>query len=360
MQIPDGPTGLTCEWLTAALRTGGAIAQAQVKGRSIQALNQGLYSQIVRVRLFYDREETGAPASLIAKFSSDRPALRVRAIGAYQKEIHFYQELAPQSDLPTPTCIYADIDPASGRHVLLLEDLAPAQSGSRVAGCTPDRAALAVTELAAFHATWWEHPNLQALDWLPDPDFGLEPEARRAEYNRWWEHFLRRIDRPLPKPILEIGKRLGAQRAQIEHHLFNASPRTLLHGDFHLDNLFFAGPDGGAPFGVVDWQMLRRGRGVRDAAYFLSESLLPKDRRNVEMDLLHTYHRRLVAGGVSGYPFSECLRDYRLSLLQRFRALVSTIAVMPFREADRRMHVEVLLPRNVAALLDHDARQLLE
>lgn len=93
MHIPDGPAGLTCEWLTAALRTGEVIAQAQVKGRSLHSLNQGLYSRIVRVHLFYDREEAGAPASLIAKFSSDRPALRVRAIEAYQRE-------APKMHLP--------------------------------------------------------------------------------------------------------------------------------------------------------------------------------------------------------------------------------------------------------------------
>ena len=67
------------------------------------------------------------------------------------------------------------------------------------------------------------------------------------------------------------------------------------------------------------------------------------------------HHRRLVEGGVSGYTLDDCLRDYRLSLLQRFRALVSTIAVMPFTPAERQMHVDVLLPRNIAAILDMDA-----
>ncbi|RME63277.1 MAG: hypothetical protein D6790_04950, partial [Caldilineae bacterium] len=55
----------------------------------------------------------------------------------------------------------------------------------------------------------------------------------------------------------------------------------------------------------------------------------------------------------AGYTFQACLRDYRLSLLQRFRALVSTIAAMPFTAEERQMHVDTLLPRNVAALVDH-------
>ena len=110
---------------------------------------------------------------------------------------------------------------------------------------------------------------------------------------------------------------------------------------------------------LLDWQMLRRGRAVRDVAYFLSENLLPTERRAIEGELLTDYHRLLVEGGVSGYTLDDCLRDYRLALLQRFRALVSTIAVMPFTPAERQMHVDVLLPRNIAAILDNDAGALL-
>ncbi|RLT38997.1 MAG: DUF1679 domain-containing protein, partial [Chloroflexi bacterium] len=192
--------------------------------------------------------------------------------------------------------------------------------------------------------------------WLPDPDFGQNPERRQAEYDGWWPRFLQNIgDTPLPDPIREMGERFGPQRARIEQHLFNAPPRTLLHGDFHLGNLVFATAEGGAPFAVLDWQMLRRGRAVRDVAYFLSENLLPADRQAIEMELLADYHRLLVEAGVCGYTFRDCLADYRLSLLQRFRALVSTIAVMPFSASERQMHVDVLLPRNIAAILDWDA-----
>jgi hypothetical protein len=45
--------------------------------------------------------------------------------------------------------------------------------------------------------------------------------------------------------------------------------------------------------------------------------------------------------------------------LQRFTALISTIGAMPFSEEQRRFHVDILLPRNSAALLDHNAGELL-
>lgn len=86
--------------------------------------------------------------------------------------------------------------------------------------------------------------------------------------------------------------------------------------------------------------MLRRGRGVRDVAYFLSENLLPDVHRRIEGPLLKEYHRGLVEGGVSGYTVEDRLTDYQLALPQRFRALVSTVAVMP---------------RNIIAILDNSA-----
>lgn len=362
LSIPTSPADLTPDWLTAALTAGNAIEKSAVTAFTVETPggDGGLYGQTVRVRLVYNQPEVGAPRALFAKFSAATPAMRARAISAYAKEVRFYQELALRSGLTVPACYYAAIDPASHLHVLLLEDMAPAVSGSRRAGCTPDQATLVVRHIAAFHAAWWEHPALSALDWLPDPDFGSDPAASQSQYESWWPRFLENLgDVPLPDPIREMGEVFGPHRAAIERHLFNAPPRTLLHGDFHLGNLVFASAAGGVPFAVLDWQMVRRGRAAQDVAYFLSENLLPAVRRKIERGLLADYHRWLVEGGVSGYTFDDCLRDYRLSLLQRFRALVSTIAVMPFTAAERQMHVDVLLPRNISAILDNDAAAVL-
>ncbi|MGE4607737.1 MAG: hypothetical protein AAEJ52_13425, partial [Myxococcota bacterium] len=107
------------------------------------------------------------------------------------------------------------------------------------------------------------------------------------------------------------------------------------------------------------WQLPRRGRGVFDVAFFLCQSLDTPMRRSVEMDLMQIYHRTLEADGVAGYSFEQCQYDYRLALLGRFGALISTIAALPLREDQLRMHIEVLLLRNVAAIVDHSAGDLL-
>ena len=77
------------------------------------------------------------------------------------------------------------------------------------------------------------------------------------------------------------------------------------------------------------------------------------------MDLLRDYHQILVDNGIQGYTFEECLHDYRLSLLNRFGSLISTIAAMPFTREQIQIHIDVLLPRNSAAILDHNAGELL-
>jgi hypothetical protein len=361
MNIPPGPEALTAEWLTLALRQGGVIHHAAVVSFEAGALaeGQGFYGQLARVNLDYDRYEEGAPRSLIAKFSSANPQMRQQATGSYGREVNFYQHLASQTALPTPTCYYDDIEPESGAHILLLQDLAPARSGSRVDGCSLAQARLAVQQIAIFHATWWESPRLSELHWLDDTRSNLDSVAQKEQYDQWWPLFFAQAKDHLPAPIMAMGEQLGQHRAAIRQHVFDTAPRTLIHRDYQLDNLIFGTPEGGVPFAVVDWQFHSRGRGVWDVAYFLSESLQIADRRAWERGIWEEYYQILLAHNIRHYSLEQCRRDYRIALLQRFTALVSTIAAMPFSEEQRHIHLDILLPRNIAAILDHNAGELL-
>lgn len=361
MKIPAVAEDLDAAWLTQALRRSGALQRAAVVSFEVGLVAgaEGFMGELRRLRPTYDLTEPGAPASLIVKLSSKTPEIRQRAPTrlAYQREVRFYQRLADQTSLPTPRCYYADVDAESGLHVLLLEDLAAGRVGSSVAGCSSEQAELAVLEIGRFHAAWWEAPELEGLDWLVDP--GVDPRALHEAHERWWPDFLAQAGHQLPDRAREIGARLGEHRARIMRHLTRTPPRTLIHADYKLDNLVFGNGWGGAPLVVLDWQLMRRGRGVFDVAFFLSQSLEPQERRAVEQDLVSAYHRILLEAGVRGYSFEQCLQDYRISLLQRFGALISTIAAMPFTREQIEMHMDVLLPRCCAAMLDHEVGGLL-
>ncbi len=297
---------------------------------------------------------------MIAKLSALSSEMRQRpnTRAAYEREVRFYQLLAGRMSLPVPACYYADIDNETGFHILLLEDLAPAENGSRAAGCTPEQAELAIRKIAEFHAHWWEHPRLAALDWISDATFDCDELA--GAHAEWWPEFLRQAGHNLPASLIALGERFGPHRAALFEHLWSTSPRTLTHSDFNLGNMFFASPEGGEPFTVIDWQSIGRRRGTWDVGMFLGQNLEPMIRAAIETDLLNLYVRTLAEHGVQGYGFDRCLHDYKLCLLHRFGSLISTIAAMPFTPEQIQMHIDILLPRNVAALLDHDAASLLD
>ena len=363
MKIPRSPADLSSSWLTIALQYGHAIGTGVVSEFECSPLEarKGFYGQIVRLKLTYEPPELDGPRTMIAKFSSSNPEMRQRpnTKASYEREVRFYLKAAKKNLLPIPTCYYADVDMKSGWHVLLLEDLAPARSGSRTKGCSQTEARIVIHHIARFHAYWWENPRLDNFGWLTSAP-GIPGDAELVHLReQLWPAFLRKVGKPLPDEVMEIGELLGEHKGWIARHLFTKKPKTLLHGDYHLENLMF-GATGYGEFFVVDWQFVKRGRGLWDVAYFLSQNLVPEDRQTIEMNLLHDYLRILDDYGVKNYSFDDVMYDYRISLLHRFGALISTIAAMPFTKEQIRMHVDVLLPRTISAILDHDCLSLLD
>ena len=110
---------------------------------------------------------------------------------------------------------------------------------------------------------------------------------------------------------------------------------------------------------MIDWQLARCGRGVLDVAYFLGQNLRPEDRRAGEIDLLRTYHDDLVANGVQRYSFEECLHDYRLSMLYWLSGFVLTVGGSWFTAEQEEELTTIVMARNITAILDLDAGQLL-
>jgi hypothetical protein len=296
---------------------------------------------------------------MIAKFSSSNPNMRQRpnTKTSYEREVRFYQEVAQESPLPVPTCYYADVDMESGWHILLLEDLAPAHSGSRTRGCSQTEARIAIHQIARCHAHWWENPGLDKFKWLSGTE--IPGNVGLAHFReQLWPAFLRKVNKPLPDEVIKLGEMLGEYKGRIARYLFTKKPQTLIHGDYQLENMMFGTAE--EEFFVVDWQFVERGCGTWDIAYFLSQNLAPEYRQAIEMDLLHDYIRILGSFGVRNYSFDNAMYDYRISLLHRFGNLITTIAAMPFTEEQIMMHVDVLLPRIISALLDHDCHLLLD
>ena len=191
-----------------------------------------------------------------------------------RREVRFYQEVPTRGHLRVPDAYHSDIDHATGNTVLLLEEVASGRQGDSVLGCSLAEAHHCVSRLAEFQASWWDHPNLDALDWMPlkDAESGVYQEL----YADAWKSLIEKAGSGsgMPQPLRSLGDRLRTEIPGIKAKLATR-PFTIIHGDYRLDNCFF--PTSASPETLIifDWEFCARSRGVYDVATFITEAFPP-------------------------------------------------------------------------------------
>ena len=360
LSTPSSLYEITPSWLTQALHYKLSSSDASVTSCTVEGISEGkgFMNQIARLRLEYDDRPEYLPSTLIIKLPSPDPDVRAISdkLGDNQREVRFYEELAASVSLQTPYSYYSAIDPLTGHTVLLLEDLGDARQGDSVLGCSQADAQLAMRVLAEFHASWWESPRLEHLDWMPlkDAESGVYQEV----YAGTWKSLLQKAGVGMPGELRDIGERLSQDIPTMKAKL-TEPPRTIIHGDYRLDNCFLGKSTDSRSLVVFDWEFCTRGRGTYDVATFISEAFSPQERRNEEMGLLRMYHSLLIGNGIQDYPFEDCLRDYRLSMLE---ILVFWIVVGGYcdYEGDRAtVYLHNSLERFNAAIADLNCTEFL-
>jgi|CXWL01.1.fsa_nt_gi hypothetical protein len=316
MGVPRRPEEITAQLLTTALAEGGVLDGAKVASVEVQAIGGGvgLLGQLARLKIAYEGDAAGAPATVIAKMPTTNAGNREigNLFQFYEREARFYEDVAPGIEIRVPRCYYRVMDVAADEHLLLLEDLSMSTPGDEVAGCTPEQAEVAIRTIARHHAVWWEHPKLLELDWMPFINAPVNQSAEES-FQQAWGPYCEIFGDMLTPYLREVGERMQTKIIDLLNNL-EPAPRTIIHGDFRLDNMFFDHPDG-SPLAVIDWQISNKGRGIFDVAYFLCSSLEADVRKANEMRLLRAWHDTVVDGGAKSYSFDEALYDYRKAIL---------------------------------------------
>jgi aminoglycoside phosphotransferase (APT) family kinase protein len=188
---------------------------------------------------------------------------------------------------------------------------------------------------------------------MPTVDAPVHQMAEMA-YQQALVPFLNAFGDHLSPKMRVITENLSTHIVDLQH-AGSGFPRTVLHGDFRLDNLFFDA----SSVAVIDWQIACRGQGVFDVAYFLSGCLEPAVRRAEEMRLLRLWHGLVTAGGEGRFSFEDALVDYRRSVL--YCNLYNVIAIGSLDAANERgMAVfKRWLQRRGAAIEELDAGELM-
>jgi hypothetical protein len=344
MAAPDlvrRPEELTGAWL-------GSVLGAPVRDFALTRIGTGQMSESYRVALDWD----GEPATVVLKVAASDPTSRATGVGlgAYEREIRFYREIAPRlAGAALARCHAAVFDAAEGWFTLLLEDAGPAVQGDQIRGCTVDEARLAIAELARLHAPLLGDAELGARPWL-----NQESPLNQALLAQLWPGFLERYAERLTPEHRAVCERF--LQSVDSWTAERRAPLGLVHGDYRLDNLLFGVAGSPLPFCVVDWQTVGWGPAMSDAAYMLGSGLTVEDRRAHEDELLRVYFDGLGDQDVLGWD--ACREGYRRGCFSGVLMAVAASMLVQRTERGDEMFMTVL-GRHCQQALDLDALDVL-
>ena len=341
--FPRQPEDITAEWL--AEKVGVPVSDFTMEQIGVGV---GLLGRLYRITL--DNGDT-----VVAKFPTLDEGARANVahpLGFYENEINFYTGGAALAPVATAKVYAAEFDPATHDFVLLVEDISDRRSADQNIGCTVADAEVAVEQLAHLHAKWWDS-DFANIPWIKTYTVPPYPQVIQAIFANSWAAAREILAEAMPDHIRDFGDRFPAL---VDWFLEEASvpPFTYCHGDYRLDNLFFANGADHAPLTVLDWQISFKGNGAYDLAYFISQSLSTEDRRASEKALIERYLGVLKEHGIE-VDRAAFDRAYARTIAYCFVYPISATGQI---EVTNERHLELLhmlYDRSVAAIEDWNA-----
>lgn len=356
--FPTSIDAVTGEWLTATLRESGAL-DGDGSVRAVDAepigVGVGLMGLLHRLRLDYDGAP--GPATLVVKFPVPHPETRhvARVFRFYEKEVGFYRHLADESPFTTARPHLAVHDPETDDFALVLDDVGGwGAIYDQTVGCPPEIAVVAARALGRHAAAFVDHPSFtgEAGAWLPFGHDSPNPEGVMQGVSDAWGPFQERFPELVDDELTEIVPRYVSSVRELMVPDPDR-PVTLAHGDYRLDNLFFAGDEVTA----IDWQICAKAPCAYDLAYFVSQSLTVDDRRGHETTIIDAWFDAFTAaGGV--HDRDDFMVDYRRSVMFCLAYPLQSAAIDLANERARTL-VADMYTRCITAIRDHDATAFL-
>jgi len=346
--VPRTANDVTSRWLTAVL-------QHSFPGVHVRAIEpicgDAGTTERARFSLEYDAVGSGPspPRTIFLKLAPRDAKTRVfvNLMGLGANEVRFYREVAHQLSIDLPRAFHAACNGRARSFALVLEDLAArdARFTNVAHTVTLDEAQAVVGALARLHARFWNSPRFaRELAWLRHVE-------RRPNYPV--ERFLCATAIPaalkkhadlVPSALRDAALRIIAARDRLEA-AWGSGTLTLIHGDAHVGNMYFTGSN----VGLLDWQVVQCGQGMRDIAYFLTNSVPTELRRTHERELIGAYLAQLGDLGVAAPDPDTAWEQYRLHAVYAWIAAAVTAAAETLQSAPI---VRAGLVRTSTAMMD--------
>lgn len=355
LNIPENISAVDNNWLSAALDKPIAAVEFSQIGQGV-----GIMGDIFRAHLTYAAGTQG-PDSVVVKLPSSFEENRAQgvALGMFEAEVRFYNELAHRASVGIPEVYLAAIESGTANFVIVMEDLNAHTMVEQQVGMTVSQAHAAVEVLAKIHAIWWGDVHNDAMNWIPSMTSArieFIDQFLPTVFNAFADGF-RDL---LPPGGFEIYETFVGNYLKLTKVISDRSPWTLVHQDYRVENLMFSNDNTNSVI-VLDWQGIGRGPGAYDLAYVLGGSMASDLRRENEQALLKTYHKTLETQGVSNFSLDQCTEDYALSQLMGGLATPILIGgAMDLSNERGKDLIATMAIRHVQAALDHNGLERLQ
>lgn len=336
-------------------------AISEVEQLDIPSVSSNCNTLVVRIQQASDPKVL--PDTLFIKLPSPSLATRwfLNLIESWKLETYFFRHVAHTLPIRTPKT-YAAV--ASGtRFCLIQEDLNADPSiklftnFDMLAGPSIEQVKQCLDTFASLHATHYDMKKEEQLALLPldyHPFYGQTMKVvSKALINISLNPCIKKHPQAMSAELIKVYKKTSANWERLRDYWF-AGPLSLCHGDSHLGNFFVAGDE----MGMLDFQAVHWGNGIRDVQYFLIDSLPAHILAEHEQDLIHYYvERRSVHG--TAIDFELSWQQYRSFTFHTWMTIVVSIGLAAMNEDQDALMAEIL-SRSVAAIERVDFPQWLD
>lgn len=352
----EADTVVTAESLSQLINEHGVeplsapVSIRSVTRRDVPSISSNCNNVVV------DIEQAGSevlPNSLFIKLPM--PSLATRwffsIIGSWHLESRFFRDVAPNVPLRTPVT-YAT-GARGSRFFLIQENLHEDPqvelftNPDMLRGPSLELTRRCLDAFARLHACHYDLSASEQEAILPlDQHPFLSPQMRLVSQTLnglALKPCLRKLPGSIPPEVVAAYKKTQLHWEALLEYWYSG-PLSLLHGDSHLGNFFVSGDE----MGMLDWQAVHWGKGVRDVQYFLIDSLPAEVLAAHERELLDYYVQRRAHYGTPVDP-EQIWQEYRSFSYHTLMTIVVSIGFGALNNEQDSLMKEIL-SRAVAAV----------
>ena len=228
------------------------------------------------------------------------------------QEGNFYKIIREStiSNIPIPICYDVFVSEKTGEFVIVLEDISDKYIAPDNTKITNENIWFSCVEsLAQLHSALWNNELIFRSDEEAEHDFQSDKDCLQSFLKDFEYEFDDKTKKVL-KRAMELNIELIKDTQQ---RIIGKGNVTICNGDSHIFNFMLPVESDDKPI-IVDFQFWGEGIGTGDLAHLTRVNFSDDLKNKIQLPLVEHYHKSLLANGVTGYTWENCLKDYRMSV----------------------------------------------